>query len=106
MKKGHFSEHWTTDDGMPSGGISTGTGFTISWQNGPLGTGNARRLPNGAFVEDVLDAVIGRIAFYQTTIFACGENARALMALHQAAEALDARTRERVARQVEGTHSI
>mgnify|MGYP003578406787 CR=1 FL=1 len=106
MKQGHFEEHWFDDDGNPEGGVSTGIGFTISWQHGPLGQGAARRQPNGAFVEDVIQAVIGRIEFYEQSRFACSENAEALAALHMAAEALDRRTRDREARQVEGTHTV
>jgi len=49
-KIGHFSEHWRDDKGRPAGGVSSGRGFAISWQNGPLGRGNERRDPNGAFV--------------------------------------------------------
>lgn len=65
MKQGHFEEHWCDADGNPAGGVSSGKGFVCSWQNGPLGRGNDRREPNGAFVEDVIQAVIGRIEFYQ-----------------------------------------
>ncbi len=103
MKQGHFEEHWL-EDGKPAGGVSSGRGFAISWQNGPLGRGNDRKEPNGAFVEDVIQAVIGRIEFYQASEFACDANARALDALAEAAEELDARTKDREKRAVEGTH--
>ena len=106
MMQGHFAEHWLDADANPAGGVSTGRGFTISWQNGPLGRGETRREPNGAFVEDVIQAVIGRIEFYQASRFACQANADALAALYMAAEALDQRTRDREARQVEGTHTV
>jgi len=105
MKQGHFEEHWVDADENPAGGVSTGRGFTIAWQHGPLGRGETRREPNGAFVEDVIQAVIGRIAFYQASRFACQSNADALEALHLAAEALDSRTKDREIRQVEGTHT-
>ena len=105
MRQGHFEEHWNDQDANPAGGVSTGVGFTISWQNGPLGRGNDRRAPNGAFVEDVIAAVIGRIEFYQQSRFACQANANALVALKQAAWELDQRTRDREARAVEGTHA-
>jgi hypothetical protein len=104
MKQGHFQEHWNDADGNPAGGVSTGKGFTISWQNGPLGRGNDRKEPNGAFVEDVIQAVIGRIAFYQTSRFACHDNDEALDHLERAAWALDRRTKDRETRDVEGTH--
>lgn len=104
MKQGHFEEHWSDVNQNPAGGVSSGRGFTISWQNGPLGRGDERREPNGAFVEDVLAAVIGRIECYQASRFNCAENDTALFHLKSAAEALDARTRSREARAVEGTH--
>lgn len=106
--QGHFEEHWLDDNGNPAGGVSTGRGFTISWQNGPLGKIGTpeRHEPNGAFVEDVIQAVIGRIAFYQQSRFACEENADALRALCDAARALNMRTKDREQRVVEGTHSL
>src|SRR5262245_22224366 len=106
MKHGHFEQHWLGDDGNPAGGVSTGRGFTISWQHGPLGRGTERQEPNGAFVEDIIQAVIGRLEYYQSSRFACQENADALEALQMAAEALDRRTKDREARQVEGTHTV
>ncbi len=104
MKQGHFEEHWMDKDGNPAGGVSSGRGFTVSWQNGPLGRDNDRRQPNGAFVEDVIQAAIGRIRFYENSKFACDENKEALDGLHKAAAALDARTSNREKREVEGTH--
>lgn len=103
MKNGYFQEHWS-DESNPAGGTSSGRGFTISWQNGPLGRGNERKEPNGAFVEDVLDAVIERIEFYQASKFRCIENAAALELLRAAAGRLDDRTKGRERRGVEGTH--
>lgn len=103
MRQGFFSEQWL-DNGNPAGGVTSGRGFTISWQNGPLGRGNARREPNGAFVEDIIDAAADRIRFYQNGKFACSDNAEALQHLEAAIEALQRRTRDREARNVEGTH--
>lgn len=123
MKQGHMSDHWKDGAGNPAGGVSSGTGFTISWQNGPLGRCSplcrnladgrplvhsvdcTRKPPNGAFVEDVIDAVIKRIEFYQDGRFACQRNENALNALHLAATELDSRTKDREARAVEGTHT-
>ena len=101
-----FSEHWTDEDGNPAGGITDGIGFTISWQNGPLGRGASRLEPNGAFVEDVLRAVRGRLAFYQNSEFSCEENAQACDLIEDAIEVLCQRTSDREARAVEGTHAI
>lgn len=44
-------ENWTDNDGNPAGGVVSGNGLCISWQNGPLGRGEERREPNGAFVK-------------------------------------------------------
>jgi len=104
MKIGFASHHWTDEQGRPAGGVTYGTGFAISWQHGPLGRGPDRKAPNGAFVEDVLAAVIDRIECYQQSEFACSENDEALDYLRSAAEHLDNRTKDREARQVEGTH--
>lgn len=95
------------ENGNPTGGSVLGAGLNIRWQNGPLGRGDDRKEPNGAFVETVISAARQRIAFYQTASngkFACGENEAAIISLDVALEILDKRTREREARQVEGTH--
>ena len=105
MKQGISQVHFSDALGRPEGGHSYGVGFSIAWQRGPLGRGADRKPPNGAFVEDVLDAVIGRIEFYQASEFACNENAEALEALKAAAVWLDSRTKAREARAVEGTHA-
>jgi hypothetical protein len=104
MKNGFMQEHWDDADGNPAGGVSSGCGFTISWQNGPLGTGDTRKAPNGAFVEDVIEAVRGRLDYYQAGGFACVENAHALNHLKLALSYLENRTKSRVAHGVEGTH--
>ena len=106
-KQGFFSEHWNDKDNNPGGGVTSGRGMTISWQNGPLGKigTDERRESNGAFVEDVIAAAIERIAFYQNGKFHCEENATAILHLQQANKALDSRTKRRVADETEGTHS-
>lgn len=98
--------HWNDSNGNPAGGASFGDGFAISWQNGPLGRGENRRPPNGAFVESIIAAAIGRIQFYQDSRFACDENQQALYHLHQALDILNERTRAREQRAVEGTHQV
>lgn len=100
----YYSEHWTDARGRPEGGVSTGMGFTISWQHGPLGRGTSRRDPNGAFVETIIAAAKDRIEFYQDGQFACEENAQAIAALDRALEYLNARTARREAEGIEGTH--
>ena len=108
MKNGHFDEHWTFpgDATIVTGGVACGRGFTISWQNGPLGRGNERKEPNGAFVEDVIEAAQRRLEAFQSSKFACSENERAIKALGDALEALDERTKLRDNKGVEGTYDI
>lgn len=106
MKIGFIAENRTNENGFISGGSVVGTGITIVWQNGPLGRDEDRVSPNGAFVEDVIDAAKQRIEAYQAGPHACEDNAIALNYLNLALDALDNRTRSREARQVEGTHKL
>ena len=103
-------------EGMPAGGtvdlqsssFFADGGLKIRWQDGPLGRGDDRRAPNGAFVETVIAAAKSRLEFYQTVCagrFACQANADAIEHLAEALLVLDARTQEREARAVEGTHT-
>lgn len=105
--QGFFSEHWNDEDGNPAGGVTNGTGFTISWQNGPLGPPGhpARRAPNGAFVEDVIAGAMDRLNYYQQSKFNCAENAEAMGHLQLALNALNSRTARRVSANIEGTHA-
>jgi len=102
-----FSEHWMDPEDNPAGGVATGLGFTISWQCGPLALPDgSRRVPNGAFVENVIFAAIDRIQLYQRSKFKCDENEAALYHLKAALEALETRTAGREARGVEGTNNV
>lgn len=95
------------EDGQPAGGSVNACGLTIEWQNGPLGSGEDRTEPNGAFVETVLAGVKQRIEFYQEVSngkFKCIENERAIDAIAKALEYLDARTKRRQSLGVEGLH--
>jgi len=98
------SEHWNDADGNPAGGTTYGRGFAIGWQNGPLGTGEDRKEPNGAFVEDIIAAAIDRLEFYQSSRYACDENHQALERLEAALDSMHLRTMGRNTRGVEGTH--
>lgn len=98
----------TDANGNPTGGYVNATGLSINWQNGPLGRDAARKEPNGAFVEGVIEAARQRIAFFQTASggkFACRENSLAITKLEEALHWLNARTQAREARKVEGTHA-
>jgi hypothetical protein len=104
MKQKLTINNHTDQYGNPGGGVVTGVGIFIGWQHGPLGRGDDRKEPNGAFVEGVIEAAAERIRFYQCSKFACEHNAKALKHLEAALAQLEARTAEREARNVEGTH--
>lgn len=106
MKGPIHQDHRVDDEGRPAGGTTSARGLLIEWQNGPLAVDGVRREPNGAFVEDVIAAAIGRIEFYQGSQFHCIHNAAALGHLYAAAELLAERTRDRDRRGVEGTHRV
>lgn len=73
----------------------------VLWQRGPLEDGR----PNGAFVEDVIQAAIQRLTFFQEHgKFACGENEEAISHLEMALEKLGNRTSRRKQAGTEGTH--
>jgi hypothetical protein len=100
-----FTSHHRIDSaGKPAGGYSESGGIAVRWQDGPLGRGPERVAPNGAFVETVIDIARERLGWYQSTEFACEENAAAIEHLTMALEVLDQRTRARERRGVEGTH--
>lgn len=102
------AENRTDEEGRPAGGVVRGTGLSIDWQNGPLGRGDTRMDPNGAFVETVIAAACQRIEWYQTVSegrFKCSENASAIEKLMDALDVLNQRTADREAREVEGTHA-
>lgn len=95
------------ENGNPAGGLVGGVGLWIKWQDGPLGRGDDRKEPNGAFVETVIAAAKQRLEYYQTTAdgrFACEENLQAIRYLTVALQHLEKRTKDREARGVEGTH--
>jgi hypothetical protein len=98
----HLVDHFDN----PAGGDTRGRGFSIAWQDGPLVVDGERKQPNGAFIEDIIAAAIGRIEFYQKSKFHGLHNAVALGHLYAAAEALAERTRDREHRGVEGTHQL
>ena len=104
MNQSVVENHIKDDAGNPAGGTTTGRGFSISWQNGPLGRGAERQEPNGAFVEGVIAAALGRLNFYQSSKFKCRENALAITKLEEALHWCQHRTQAREARNVEGTH--
>lgn len=94
----------TDHAGNPTGGTVEGVGLGIEWQDGPLGRGQDRKEPNGAFVETVISAAKQRLEFYQESKFNCIENADAIGSLQAALDVLESRTKNREKRGVEGEH--
>lgn len=106
MRQELVEEYQSDATGMPTGGHTTGMGIDIRWQNGPLGRGAERKDPNGAFVEGVIQAAIGRLKYFQGSRFACEENATAITKLEGALYWLEARSDRRERAGVEGTHQV
>jgi hypothetical protein len=101
-----YQDHRLDAEGRPAGGTTGGIGIEIQWQDGPLGRGEERIEPNGAFVEGVIQAAIGRLQFYNDGPFRCRENSLAITHLEEALHWCDARTMAREERGVEGTHAV
>lgn len=97
--------NWVTDEGFPDGGVSTGIGYTIAWQRGPLKIENQDNR-NGAFLIDVLEACKNQIDTYQDGPFACEENKRAQTHLYLCLQSLKARADRRHAEGALGTHKL
>ena len=100
------SRHATDAGGNPAGGVTTGKGISIQWQDGPLRENGVVREPNGAFVEGVIAAAIDRLEFYQSSKFKCRENALTITKLEEALHWCNHRTAKREERGVEGTHAV
>ena len=108
MRSPIVEDHKRDEQNRPAGGTTTGKGFTIEWQNGPLGRpeDGTRIEPNGAFVEGVIAAALGRLEYYQSSKFNCRENALAITKLEEALHWCGHRTAKREAQKVEGTHAV
>lgn len=104
MRQFIAQDHRSDDLGRPAGGETHGVGIDIVWQDGPLAISGQRLEPNGAFVEGVLEAALGRLEFYQASEFRCRENALAITKIEEALHWCQHRTRDREVRGVEGTH--
>lgn len=77
-----------------------GNGILISFQNGPIQEFGV----NGISGEALLAIVIDRLRSFQAGQYSCRENAVALTHCEDALMWLQKRTRERLARGVEGTN--
>lgn len=83
------------------GAPSSGGGKTlIRFQNGPIQEVGV----NGISGEAVLAIVVDRLRSFQAGPFSCRENALALTKLEESLMWLQKRTRDRIARGVEGTN--
>ena len=105
MRQSITENHRADEKGNPAGGTTEAVGIKINWQDGPLGRGAERKDPNGAFVEGVIQAAIGRLRFYNSGKFSCRENSCAITHLEEALHWCESRTRDREERAVEGTHT-
>lgn len=74
----------------------------LYFQNGPIKEAGV----NGITHEVLLAILIDRLEGFQRGPFACADNAEALSHLKAAVEVLHRRTKARVARGVEGTHTV
>jgi hypothetical protein len=96
----------TDEDSNPSGGNVRGVGFTIVWQDGPRDQGPDGELAaaNGAFVEDIIDAAISRLDFFQRSKYSSAENASAILHLWEARDTLKWRQVRRRDAGIQGAH--
>lgn len=84
----------------PLGSDGYSSGFSclpVIFQKGPI----TEHGPNGVTMEALLAIAMHRLEGYQAGPCACQENARALFHLNEALEALQSRTRKRLADQAE-----
>lgn len=87
------------DGGYPAGGTTKGVGIEIRWQSAVRprdADGRPTQPKDGAEVEDVLEAALGRLEFYQTGPLGCPENKTAINAVKGAITALGNRAKARV----------
>ncbi len=80
--------------------VSVAVCVDISFQNGPIQEAGINGISNEALLAIVEDRLLG----FQSGQFACRENAIALTKIQEAMMWLQKRTRDRMARGVEGTH--
>lgn len=90
------------NDGAAGGHELLRTLCTLKFQNGPIGEAGFNGLSN----EAVMAVVADRLEGFQNGPFACRENELALNLTRAAMHILKGRTRERMARGVEGTNQV
>ena len=74
----------------------------FGFQNGPIAEAGV----NGITHEALLAIVADRLRSFQSGPYSCRENALALTKIEEAQHWLQSRTRARMARGVEGTHTV
>jgi hypothetical protein len=102
----------TADDKNPHNGnashtysiavLPSGRMWLVSFQEGPIKEAGV----NGVTQEALLAILIDRLECFQESKWACDENAIALSNLRAARDVLLERTKKRLARGVEGTHTV
>lgn len=95
-----INQNWTNDNGTHNGGVSTGIGFTISWQRGPINEAGR----NGAFLIEVLQSCFNQLEYFQNSNYSCQENVEALIHLQKCIELLESRRNRRLSTGTLGTH--
>lgn len=95
-----ISSHWPDSDGNIVGGTTSGPGFSIAWQSGPLQDGIA----TGATIEAVIVAVMHRLQAFQDSPLSNAYNWETLEHLQGALQSQEARTANRRERGVEGSY--
>lgn len=81
--------------------IGKETSLLVLFQNGPIKEAGV----NGITQEALLAICEDRLLCFQAGQYACADNAEALTHIQQAMECLQRRTKARIARGVEGTHT-
>jgi hypothetical protein len=95
----HYRAHYLQ---KASEGFSYAQNQDISFQDGPIGEVGV----NGVTNELCAAIIIDRLEGFQTSKYACPENAAALEHFRAGLAALESRTKKREARGVEGTHTV
>lgn len=97
------ANHAYVISGFDGPDIPAGSGYVnINFQNGPINEAGV----NGITHEALLAILVDRLKGFQAGAFAGKHNAEALHHLSVAQTWLDKRTKERMARGVEGTHKV
>lgn len=91
-----------TNPSLPSDGVQPKSRTTILFQNGPINEVGV----NGVTHEALLAILCDRMRGFQSGPYASADNAEAMACMEQAQVALQRRTRARMARGVEGTHTV